>query len=53
MRLIHRAGLATPDIEQEQHCSFGSALPLKNRILYLKGNLPPVWEPMLQARCHP
>jgi len=31
----------------EQHCSFGSALPLKNRILSPGGNLPPVWEPLL------
>jgi len=30
----------------EQQCGFGSALPLKNRILPPGGNLPSVWEPL-------
>jgi len=32
----------------EQHCRFGSALPLMNRMLPPGGNLPSVWEPLLR-----
>jgi len=31
----------------EQNCDFGSALPLKDRMLPPAGNLPPVWEPLI------
>jgi len=30
----------------EQHCVFGCAFSPKNRILLLRGNLPPVWKPL-------
>jgi len=34
--------------DMEQNCGFGSAVPPKNRILPLGGDLPPVWEPLVQ-----
>jgi len=36
----------------EQHCDFGSALPIEESHITPGGNLPPVWEPLLYRVIH-
>jgi len=44
LSILVKDKLATPDIEQQ--CGLVLRYPSRNCILFLGGNLPPVWEPL-------